>query len=714
MQKNGLSEDEGRDCEKIYDSILCWPDYLGAMCRKAVRGDFYQSDPWCAMHSVATSPVGSHHLEIIQLGSVTTPPVDSGLIRCIQGNVEAPVTVAPQWLVWNGGTVRKGVAEAIYLNRSYGDMPLLADALEEAGCDNPDILDHCRAPTHTHGCWLLDALTGRDKIVSGWGCEGDRPAARLHQASHQPWPGDVPGATRKVAEAEQGCDQAQKVYGKLAQNFPAILDYRHLLTMSQIKLGASQQHLGRVLSANGRPQEAVMALGEAVMVYEKLAQDNPYCERMTFDHPLANIQYELGLALSAAGKLVEADKAYRNAVKLFDALAQNSMRIHRNAWGPPNAEETRKWLGPMGLTAQTSLQGVGKNMNTLAWILVTCPEQKVRDHVRGVNLAKCATKWAAHEGTNWTTLGVACHRVGDWNAAQTALEKSVQLRQGGDSYDWFFLAMANWQLGKIDQARTWYQRAVEWMAKHRPHYEELRHFRAEAAALLGLPDPYENRPEGIQILSLADFVVKEAICPELKANSKDGVLREMVEHLRAAGCIRTADVEDVVKALLQRELLGSTGIGRGIAVPRTRHASLERVIATVAVSRTGVPFESLDGEPADVFVMLISPLDRPADHQRASEAICRNLRDEGLVRSLRQARTREAIWELLSSRVPGNLGFVIAGRRSARVTGHDESSYDRAGDAAGVELDPKNGQRIPQPPVRFQGRGPALHRPSSV
>ncbi|HMF16564.1 MAG TPA: PTS sugar transporter subunit IIA [Gemmataceae bacterium] len=148
-------------------------------------------------------------------------------------------------------------------------------------------------------------------------------------------------------------------------------------------------------------------------------------------------------------------------------------------------------------------------------------------------------------------------------------------------------------------------------------------------------------------MRMSDFVVKEAISPDLSATTKEGVIREMVENLRAAGFFKGSEPEDILKAILKRELLGSTGIGRGVAIPHTKHNSVDRLIGTVAVSRAGVAFESLDGEPVHVFVLLISPQDRPGDHLRALENVSRSLRDDGFVRSLRQATTREAIWAML-------------------------------------------------------------------
>jgi len=148
-------------------------------------------------------------------------------------------------------------------------------------------------------------------------------------------------------------------------------------------------------------------------------------------------------------------------------------------------------------------------------------------------------------------------------------------------------------------------------------------------------------------MRMSDFVVREAIAPELTATTKEGVIREMVESLRAAGYFKGSEPEDIVKAILKREQLGSTGIGRGVAIPHTKHSSVERLIGTVAVSKPGVPFDAVDGEPVHVLVLLVSPQDRPGDHLRALENVARSMREDGFVRSLRGAATRDAVWALL-------------------------------------------------------------------
>ena len=86
---------------------------------------------------------------------------------------------------------------------------------------------------------------------------------------------------------------------------------------------------------------------------------------------------------------------------------------------------------------------------------------------------------------HWNTLGVAHYHAVNWKAATVALKKSDELLKGNElSFNAFFLAMAHWQLGNKDEARKWYDQAVGWMEKNKPHDEELRRFRAEAEALL--------------------------------------------------------------------------------------------------------------------------------------------------------------------------------------------------------------------------------------
>jgi PTS system fructose-specific IIA component/PTS system nitrogen regulatory IIA component len=150
-------------------------------------------------------------------------------------------------------------------------------------------------------------------------------------------------------------------------------------------------------------------------------------------------------------------------------------------------------------------------------------------------------------------------------------------------------------------------------------------------------------------MRLSEFVVRQAILPQMDASTKEGVIREMVTSLHTAGQFQTANLDDIVRAILKREELGSTGIGRGVAIPHAKHTCADKLVGTVALSPKGVDFKSIDGEKAFVFVLLISPQDRPGDHLRALENVSRCLRDDNFVKALRQASTREEVSRLLDN-----------------------------------------------------------------
>ncbi len=148
-------------------------------------------------------------------------------------------------------------------------------------------------------------------------------------------------------------------------------------------------------------------------------------------------------------------------------------------------------------------------------------------------------------------------------------------------------------------------------------------------------------------MKFADFICREAINADLSADDKEGVIREMVSSLLAAKQVQEDELESIVKAILKREELGSTGIGRGVAVPHTKHPSVDRLIGAVAVSHTGVDFDSLDGEQVQLFFLLVSPPDRPGDHLRALENISRQLRNDTFCRFLKLSKSAEDVLQNL-------------------------------------------------------------------
>lgn len=148
-------------------------------------------------------------------------------------------------------------------------------------------------------------------------------------------------------------------------------------------------------------------------------------------------------------------------------------------------------------------------------------------------------------------------------------------------------------------------------------------------------------------MRFSDFVKTAAIKTDVTATTKEDVIRELVVSLVEAGELKASELENIVQAVMKREELGSTGIGRGIAVPHTKHPSVANLIGTVGISQSGVDFQSLDGEKVQLFFMLISPPDRPRDHLRALENISKQLQDSTFCRFLKQSRTAEDIQQIL-------------------------------------------------------------------
>jgi PTS system fructose-specific IIA component/PTS system nitrogen regulatory IIA component len=148
-------------------------------------------------------------------------------------------------------------------------------------------------------------------------------------------------------------------------------------------------------------------------------------------------------------------------------------------------------------------------------------------------------------------------------------------------------------------------------------------------------------------MKFSDFVCTGAIRADLQSDDKESVIQELVESLVGAGQLSSDERESIVKAIMKREELGSTGIGKGVAVPHTKHPSVDRLVGTVGVSSEGVDFNSLDGEKVQLFFLLISPPDRPGDHLRALENISRQLRDDTFCRFLKQSKSAEDIQQLL-------------------------------------------------------------------
>ena len=148
-------------------------------------------------------------------------------------------------------------------------------------------------------------------------------------------------------------------------------------------------------------------------------------------------------------------------------------------------------------------------------------------------------------------------------------------------------------------------------------------------------------------MKLRDFIIGDAVVAELSATDRDGALRELVSSLAHAGALQETAVDEVVAALIKREQNGSTGFGKGVAVPHVKHPSVRQMAGTIGRSAEGIDFAALDHQPVFSVVLLLSPESQPQQHLQAMNIVFSNLQKDMFRRFLRQATTRETILDLL-------------------------------------------------------------------
>lgn len=157
-------------------------------------------------------------------------------------------------------------------------------------------------------------------------------------------------------------------------------------------------------------------------------------------------------------------------------------------------------------------------------------------------------------------------------------------------------------------------------------------------------------------MSLSDLISKEAIVPAMKAKDKKQALLQLAELAEKRTGIAA---RDVFEKLLQRERLGSTGIGRGIAIPHLRMEGLNEITCVFARLEQAIEFDSIDGEPVDLVFVLLTPEHAGADHLKALARISRLMRDPATTQKLRATKDRAALHAVLIQSLPAP--FPLAG-----------------------------------------------------
>ncbi|MFC1699500.1 PTS sugar transporter subunit IIA [Candidatus Omnitrophota bacterium] len=148
-------------------------------------------------------------------------------------------------------------------------------------------------------------------------------------------------------------------------------------------------------------------------------------------------------------------------------------------------------------------------------------------------------------------------------------------------------------------------------------------------------------------MKIMDFLNAQAVSADLQATDKKGIIKELVGLLAQSGEIKDKDKEKVTKVLLEREALGSTGIGQGIGIPHGKFAGVNKLIGACAISHKGVNFESLDGEPAYIFFLLLAPEDSAGPHLKALARVSRLLKDKYFRDTLKAARDAKLLVKII-------------------------------------------------------------------
>jgi len=147
-------------------------------------------------------------------------------------------------------------------------------------------------------------------------------------------------------------------------------------------------------------------------------------------------------------------------------------------------------------------------------------------------------------------------------------------------------------------------------------------------------------------MKILDVLDKRLILPEIPPRTKEGVLREMVHSLAQVETrVHEGRLMDI---LLERESLGSTAIGEGVAIPHGKSKEIDKILASFGRSLPGVDFQSLDGKPTHLFFLLIAPEDSAGMHLKILAQISRLMKDPAFRKRLMKARSAEEIYTIFS------------------------------------------------------------------
>ncbi|OGS45960.1 MAG: hypothetical protein A2539_06500 [Elusimicrobia bacterium RIFOXYD2_FULL_34_15] len=146
-------------------------------------------------------------------------------------------------------------------------------------------------------------------------------------------------------------------------------------------------------------------------------------------------------------------------------------------------------------------------------------------------------------------------------------------------------------------------------------------------------------------MKILDFLSENLVITDLKGKTKKEVINELIDVLAKKKLVKSVD--KTIEAIMKRESTGSTGIGQGVAIPHAKSEEVSKIVASLGISRAGVDFDSLDGEPVYIVFLMIAPPESISEHLQAIAKISRLLKDKFFRQSLRDAQSSHEVIKII-------------------------------------------------------------------
>jgi tetratricopeptide (TPR) repeat protein len=321
--------------------------------------------------------------------------------------------------------------------------------------------------------------------------EPDEAIVELHRAiSLKPDYGEAYAELGKSLSRQQKFEEAIAAFREAVRLLPASAEAHSNLGVSLVRFGKTEDGIIEVREAiRIKPDEATAHYNLAnALIRLGSSHDEAireFREAIRLDPGNVSAHNDLGAAFSDQGKWDEAIAELRKAVQFAPDHAGSHSNLGVAFRHGGRIDEA---IGEFRAAIQLG-PSVAEFHNGLAWTMAMFPRNPRRDDAEALEHARKAVELAPNAGHCCNTLALAEYRSGHWAESLAASERSLALKKGDDECAWFLLAMAHWQKGDKDEARTWFKKAVDWTKLNAPGDTEMRRLWSEAAKLLGTDGP---------------------------------------------------------------------------------------------------------------------------------------------------------------------------------------------------------------------------------